>query len=306
MELHNLGMKTGRQELIDKGRYFIDDVLTSGRMFADGAVGYIGTQNEAGGYQGTVESYVNRYYQITGRPQALEILQKMEWYGPINGRMIDWWTSPSWKHAWNFISGSGQTGESTNGKNPYTRASLDASIAAAATATNWTGSVSQVGWYESGTTALTRPDTYTVFDRNIQGPRSWQGGLWNTTGTLRAINDSESGHHTHHGRPGHGPGPELPRQRLGHGRLPPHPHRHRRLARYRRHLRRSPPRLAHLETHRRLHRHPGFHRHRRLPQDPRLRQFHQRHRARLDRPPGLAQPARPQHRPARPLARTPI
>ena len=196
LELHNLGMKTGRQELIDKGRYFIDDVLTSGRMFADGAVGYIGTQNESGGYQGTVESYVNRYYQITGRPQALEILQKMEWYGPINGRMIDWWTSPSWKHAWNFISGSGQTGESTNGKNPYTRASLDASIAAAATATNWAGSVSQVGWYESGTTALTRPDTYTVFDRNIQGPRSWQGGLWNTTGTLRAISDNESGHHT--------------------------------------------------------------------------------------------------------------
>ena len=196
VELHNLGMKTGRQELIDKGRYFIDAVLTSGRMFADGAVGYIGTQNEAGGYQGTVASYVNRYYQITDRPQALEILRKMEWYGPINGRMIDWWTSPSWKHAWNFINGSGQTGESTNGKNPYTRASLDASIAAAATTTNWAGSTSDVGWYESGTTALTRPDSYTVFDRNIQGPRSWQGGLWNTTGTLRAINDNESGHHT--------------------------------------------------------------------------------------------------------------
>lgn len=196
VELHNLGMKTGRQELIDKGRYFIDDVLTSGRMFADGAVGYIGTQNEAGGYQGTVASYVNRYYQITDRPQALEILKKMEWYGPINGRMIDWWTSPSWKHAWNFINGSGQTGESTNGKNPYTRAGLDASIAAAATATNWIGSTSEVGWYQSGTNALTRPDTYTVFDRNIQGPRSWQGGLWNTTGTLRAINDSESGHFT--------------------------------------------------------------------------------------------------------------
>ena len=196
VELHNLGMKTGRQELIDKGRYFIDDVLTSGRMFPDGAVGYIGTQNEAGGYQGTVATYVNRYYRITSRPQALEILQKMEWYGPINGRMIDWWTSPSWKHAWNFIGGSGQTGEPTNGKNPYTRAGLDASIAAAATATNWSGAVVQVGWYETGTTALTRPDTYTVFDRNIQGPRSWQGGLWNTTGTLRAINDSESGHFT--------------------------------------------------------------------------------------------------------------
>jgi len=196
VELHNLGMKTGRQDLIDKGRYFIDDVLTSGRMFPDGAVGYIGTQNEAGGYQGTVTTYVNRYYQITNRPQALEILQKMEWYGPINGGMIDWWTSPSWKQAWNFNSGSGQTGEPTNGKNPYTRAGLDASIGTAATATNWSGAVMQVGWYEPGTTAITPPETYTVFDRNIQGPRSWQGGLWNTTGTLRAINDSESGHST--------------------------------------------------------------------------------------------------------------
>jgi hypothetical protein len=196
VELHNFGMKTGRQELIDKGRYFIDDILTSGRLFADGAVGYIGTQNEAGGYQGTVEDYVNRYYQITDRPQALEVLRKMEWYGPINGPMIDWWTSPSWKHAWNFISGSGQTGEATNGKNPYTRAALDASIAGPATDTNWFNSVSEVGWYERGTIAQPPPDTYTLFDRNIQGPRAWQGGRWNTTGTLRAINNSESGHHT--------------------------------------------------------------------------------------------------------------
>ncbi|MCB1131996.1 MAG: hypothetical protein KDN05_12760, partial [Verrucomicrobiae bacterium] len=194
VELFNFGRKTGRQELLDKAQYFIDDVLTSGRMFEDGAVGYIGTQNEAGGYQGTVASYVNRYYQMTEHPQALEILQKMEWYGPINGPMIDWWTSPSWKHAWNFISGSGQTGESTNGKNPYVRADMDASINAPASVSNWTGHQGSVAWYERGTTPLSRPD-YTTFDRNIMGPRSWQG-LWNYTGTLRAINDSESGHHT--------------------------------------------------------------------------------------------------------------
>ena len=194
--LFNFGHKADRQDMLEKARYLVDDVLSSGRMFADGAVGYIGTQNESGGYQGTVASYVNRYYEITSHPPALEILRNMEWYGPINGPMIDWWTSPSWKHAWNFISGSGQTGEATNGKNPYTRADLDASIATAATATNWSGAVMQVAWYQRGTTALTRPETYTVFDRNIQGPRSWQGGLWNTTGTLRAINDSEPGHST--------------------------------------------------------------------------------------------------------------
>lgn len=194
VELFNFGHKAGRQDMLEKARYFVDDVLSSGRMFADGAVGYIGTQNEAGGYQGTVASYVNRYYEITGHPPALEILRKMEWYGPINGPMIDWWTSPSWKHAWNFISGSGQTGEATNGKNPYVRAAMDTAIMAAATAENWIGQQAHVAWYERGTKPLTRPDA-TVFDRNIQGPRAWRGP-WNYTGTLRAIHDSEPGHHT--------------------------------------------------------------------------------------------------------------
>lgn len=194
VELFNFGHKAGRQDLLDKARYFIDDILTSGRMFPDGAVGYIGTQNEAGGYQDTVASYVNRYYEITGYPPALEILRNMEWYGPINGPMIDWWTSPSWKHAWNSISGSGQTGEATNGRNPYVRAAMDDKIQAPSTNRNWIGQQSNVAWYERGTTALPLPD-YTMFDRNIQGPRAWNG-LWNYTGTLRAIDDSESGHHT--------------------------------------------------------------------------------------------------------------
>jgi len=194
VELFNFGHKAGRQDLLDKARYFIDDVLTSGRMFPDGAVGYIGTQNEAGGYQGTVASYVNRYYEITGYAPALEILEKMEWYGPINGPMIDWWTSPSWKHAWNSISGSGQTGEATNGRNPYVRAAMDASIMAAATPGNWIGQQANVAWYQRGTKSLPHPDG-TLFDRNIQGPRAWKG-RWNHTGTLRAIHDSEPGHHT--------------------------------------------------------------------------------------------------------------
>jgi hypothetical protein len=145
---------------------------------ADGAVGYIGTQNEAGGYQGTVEEYVNRYYQITDRPQALEVLLKMEWYGPINGPMFDWWTSPSWKHAWNIISGSGQTGEATNGKNPFTRADLDAAIAAPATTTNWFNSTVEVGWYERGTIAH-RPFRQVAHGRPTRRGRcAADHGLW--------------------------------------------------------------------------------------------------------------------------------
>jgi len=194
VELFNFGRKTGRKEMLAKARYFIDDVLTSGRMFGDGAVGYIGTQNESGGYQATVASYVSRFYEMTGYEPALEILRAMEWYGPINGPMIDWWTSPSWKHAWNFVAGSGQTGEATNGSNPYTREELDAAIRAPATIRNWIGQQGNATWYKRGTKPVARPD-FITFDRNIVGPRSWRG-LWNYSGTLRSIHHSEPGHHT--------------------------------------------------------------------------------------------------------------
>lgn len=194
VEFLNFGLKTNRREMLDKARSLIDAVLTSGQLFEDGAVGYIWTQNEAGGYQSTVARYVSHFHEITLHPPALEILRRMEWYGPINGPMIDWWTSPSWKHSWNFISGSGQTGEATNGRNPYVRASMDAAINAAATRTNWIGQQEHIAWYRCGVKALERPD-YSVFDRNIQGPRMWNG-LWNVTGTLRTILDKEPGHHT--------------------------------------------------------------------------------------------------------------
>lgn len=190
----NTSMNTQADSMLAKGRYFIDDVLASNRVFPDGAVGYIDSQNEAGGYQSTVENYVRRYYERTGRAQALTILQGMEWYGPINGRMFDWWTSPSWKWAWNAISGSGQTGESTNPLNPFVRAEMDTAINAAASASNWIGHQAGAVWYQGTVTPQSRGD-YTVFDRNIVGPRAWYG-RWNYTATLRAIADTDSGHST--------------------------------------------------------------------------------------------------------------
>lgn len=63
-----------------------------------------------------------------------------------------------------------------------------------ATATNWPGVQRSAVWYQPGTPALARPD-YTVFDRNIQGPRAWYG-RWNYAATLRRIHPSESGHDT--------------------------------------------------------------------------------------------------------------
>jgi autotransporter-associated beta strand protein len=194
-ELFNFGTWTSRPELLAKAQYFIDSVLTMNRMFEDGAVGYIGTQNETVNYQATVSEYVSRYFETTGDANAALILQKMQWFGAINGRIGDWWTAPSWKHAWNDIRSSFSGGETVAGMNPYVRAELDAWIATPANLTNWYGRARvDLAWYQTGTTPLTRPD-YTVFDRNTQGPRAWYG-RWNYSATLRNINLSESGHAT--------------------------------------------------------------------------------------------------------------
>ncbi len=193
--LYNFGERTSNAAMIAKSEYFINEVLTSGRMFEDGAVGYIGTQNEAGGYQALVSEYVTRYFETTGHANAGTILSKMQWYGPINGRIADWWTSPSWKDAWNDNRSSFHAGESVAGSNPYVRAELDASINAAATTTNWYGRPRvDLAWYQGGVTPKARPD-YLVFDRNIRGPRAWHG-RWNYAATLRGISPTEPGHYT--------------------------------------------------------------------------------------------------------------
>lgn len=194
-ELFNFGTWTKRPELLEKAQYFIDSIFTMNRMFDDGAVGYIGTQNETLNYQATVAEYVSRYFETTGDATAALILQKMQWYGAINGRIGDWWTSTSWKHMWNDIRSSFSGGEAVAGNNPYVRAELDAWIAGNATVNNWHGRArADLAWYQAGTSPLERPD-YTVFDRNIQGPRAWYG-RWNYSATLRDINFSESGHAT--------------------------------------------------------------------------------------------------------------
>jgi autotransporter-associated beta strand protein len=192
-QLFNFGTVAANPDWLAKGEYFMNELLRpNGPLFADGAMAYYGMANEVGGYQSTLTEYVTRYHEITGSANALAILKGMEWYGPINGPILSWWTVAAWKHMWNDIDSSDCGGEAVAGTNPYVRAELDSYISAAATTNNWYSRPRvDVAWYRSGVTTSNRPD-YTVYDRNIEGPRAWYGA-WNYAATLRKIPTNEAG-----------------------------------------------------------------------------------------------------------------
>jgi len=192
-QLFNFGMVANNPDWLGKGEYFMNELLrTNGPLFADGAMAYYGMANEVGGYQSTLTEYVTRYHEMTGSTNALAILRGMEWYGPINGPILSWWTVAAWKHMWNDIDSSDCGGEAVAGTNPYVRAELDSNISATATTNNWYSRPRvDVAWYRSGVTYSNRPD-YTVYDRNIEGPRAWYGA-WNYAATVRKIPTNEAG-----------------------------------------------------------------------------------------------------------------
>ena len=192
-QLFNFGTVASNPDWLAKGEYFMNELLRpNGPLFADGAMAYYGMANEVGGYQSTLTEYVTRYHEITGSTNALAILKGMEWYGPINGPILSWWTVAAWKHMWNDIDSSDCGGEAVAGTNSYVRAELDKNISITATTNNWYSRPRvDVAWYRPGVTSSNRPD-YTVYDRNIEGPRAWYGA-WNYAATLRKIPTNEAG-----------------------------------------------------------------------------------------------------------------
>lgn len=160
-------------------------------LYPDGAWAYIGTQNESCGYHDADTTFFARYYAVSGYNIAKEQLIKSQWYTPLSiepGNVADYWTAPSWKHAWN-------TGYSTGGEmtaavtgNRYIRALLDRMIVERGAAID----PLSAAWYRDDITPAEYLDEYTVYDRNIQGPRG-RYGRFSYAATTRVPNDDEPG-----------------------------------------------------------------------------------------------------------------
>ncbi|MEM6886097.1 MAG: hypothetical protein AAF571_13805 [Verrucomicrobiota bacterium] len=183
------GMYLEEPEGLDVARKLV--MAQFDNLYPDGGIAYIGTQNESCGYHGANTTFLTRYYHLSGQTEALDLLKKTEWYAPISvepGNVSDFWTCSSWKHAWN--TGVGFGGESVVGLtgNPYERTMLDSEIAKSGASLDPLSAM----WYRNDIETEPFPDHYTIFDRNISGPRG-RFGRFSYAANLRIPNNKEPG-----------------------------------------------------------------------------------------------------------------
>jgi hypothetical protein len=167
-------------------------------VLPDGGTHYIWSQNESAGYHEVVAHYLARFHEVTGDERPLEIIRRMEWYGPVSiGRMGEYWTAPSWKHTWNSSMrrmGGGEFVAAVTG-NPYARWITGEPEFDPRNLRHWESARVKIPWYRDRIPKREPPDQVTYPDRNIDGPRA-RYGRFGYAATLRDIPADEPGHST--------------------------------------------------------------------------------------------------------------
>ncbi len=205
-ELLNFGLYLNDPALLAKSRELF--IAQEKNILPDGATHYIWSQNESPGYHDTVATFIARIYEITCDDAALDMLRRMEWFGPVSvGRRGEYWTAPSWKHTWNGgENGTGGEPVSFVSRNPFLRGIITPPESKPPYK-GWEGQRGQVAWWAPGIQSQPLPDRFTILDRNTAGPRAWYGPF-NYAATLRPIPTDEPGHSTLIGAQVLGPGNE--------------------------------------------------------------------------------------------------
>ena len=190
--LHNFGLALNDAAMLEKARFLIH--AQERNLLEGGGFHYIWHQNESAGYHSTVIDFLARYHEITGDPKAVELIRASQWHGPGMGRLVDFWTCPSWKQTWNQNSGTPTGGEPVIAltRNPYVRTLVDPANASRGP---WYNLIRSAVWYTPGVEPKPLPDRYTFADPDTDGARAWYE-TYNYATTLRAIPDTEPGHAT--------------------------------------------------------------------------------------------------------------
>jgi hypothetical protein len=192
-ELLNFGLYLRNDTLLAKAKFLME--VQEKNIYPDGAIAYLGSQNESHGYHDTDARYLAGYQEVSKDKKSLELLKKMEWYGPVtSGYLGEFWTVPSWKEMWNSANGRPAGGEwvAFVTGNQYIRTMLDMNSINKMDIRKWVDAFPFVSWYRNDVKGLPLPENYTVFDRNIVGPRAWYG-RFNYAASLRPIPNTEPG-----------------------------------------------------------------------------------------------------------------
>ena len=196
-EMLNFGLYLDNKEYLDKARFLYE--AQEKIIWPDGALAYLGHQNESANYHNSDTRDLARIYEVNQDPKVLELLKKTEWYGPVTcGKRGEFWTVPSWKDTWNDTTSIWTGGESVAALtgNPYLRGMNDKLLTGKSDPYKWPSGwyAARLGlpWWRDDVKPLPLPDNYTVIDRNIAGPRAWYG-RFNYAATTRRIPENEPG-----------------------------------------------------------------------------------------------------------------
>ena len=192
-EMLNFGLYLDNKEYLDKARFLYE--AQEKIIWPDGALAYLGHQNESANYHNSDTRDLARIYEVNQDPKILELLKKTEWYGPVTcGKRGEFWTVPSWKDTWNDANPIWTGGESVAALtgNPYLRGMNDQLLRRQKDLKGWQAGRLGVTWWRDNVKSLPLPDNYTVIDRNIAGPRAWYG-RFNYAATTRPIPENEPG-----------------------------------------------------------------------------------------------------------------
>lgn len=194
LQLLNFGLFLQDDAMLEQYRALLARIDRA--VLPDGGTHYIWSQNESYGYHGVIAQFLAQMHEISGQPEPLETLRRLEWYGPVSvGRIGEYWTAPSWKQTWNSQMNAFPAGDYVAGVtgNPYVRRM--AGEADPTRLAGWESSRPPLPWYRNDILPADSPDELLFNDRNIEGPRG-RFGRFQFAATLREIPEDEPGHAT--------------------------------------------------------------------------------------------------------------
>ncbi|MEM6630142.1 MAG: hypothetical protein AAF694_10745 [Bacteroidota bacterium] len=172
----NIGLYLNDQEIVERVLRHADKAMKMQRL--DGAMPYHGDDRPSVNYHNVVYGLWLQMYEQTGYEPFRYAIEKSQWKGSTTGRTEEWWTSPFDKaYRWNIQKGTeaGVEAVATFTENPYVRGLIDRNQQLTGVVSGKLGGKDAAVWYNPNIPLLPLPNSYTIPDRNIGGPRAWYG-----------------------------------------------------------------------------------------------------------------------------------